>query len=111
MPVAAAVYFGIAEALTNTVRHAGAHTVEISIEHAGGMLRATVTDDGVAAPTRLTAPAWPAWSAAGRVRRHPRGQQPARRPDHHRDRGSLRAVRSRPGPPGWRPLGRDELTP
>jgi signal transduction histidine kinase len=46
MPVAAAVYFALAEALTNAARHAGARTVEVSVEHLGGMLRATVTDDG-----------------------------------------------------------------
>jgi signal transduction histidine kinase len=46
MPVAAAVYFGIAEALTNAVRHSGADTVQIGIGYAGGMLRATVADDG-----------------------------------------------------------------
>jgi signal transduction histidine kinase len=46
MPVAAAVYFGIAEALTNAVRHSGADTVQIGIGYAGGMLRATVVDDG-----------------------------------------------------------------
>ncbi len=46
MPVAAAVYFAVAEALTNTVRHAGACAVQVRVEHADGMLRATVTDDG-----------------------------------------------------------------
>ena len=46
MPVAAAVYFGIAEALTNAVRHSGAGVVQIGIGYAGGLLRATVTDDG-----------------------------------------------------------------
>ncbi|WP_246115725.1 sensor histidine kinase [Trebonia kvetii] len=46
MPVAAAVYFAIAEALTNAVRHSEARTVEISIEHSGEILRAMVTDDG-----------------------------------------------------------------
>jgi signal transduction histidine kinase len=46
MPVAAAVYFGIAEILTNAVRHSGADTVEIRIGYAGGLLRATITDDG-----------------------------------------------------------------
>jgi len=46
MPVAAAVYFAVAEALTNAVRHAGARTVQVGLEHAGGMLRATVADDG-----------------------------------------------------------------
>ena len=46
MPVAAAVYFALAEALTNAVRHAGASAVQVGLEHAGGMLRATVADDG-----------------------------------------------------------------
>jgi len=46
MPVAAAVYFGIAEVLTNAVRHSGADKVEIGIGYAGGLLRATVADDG-----------------------------------------------------------------
>jgi signal transduction histidine kinase len=46
MPVAAALYFGIAEALTNAVQHAGADAVQVSIGYAGGQLRATVTDDG-----------------------------------------------------------------
>jgi signal transduction histidine kinase len=47
MPVAAAVYFGIAEVLTNAVRHSGAEAVQIGIGYADGVLRATVTDDGV----------------------------------------------------------------
>ena len=46
MPVAAAVYFGIAEALTNAVRHSGADTVQVGIGYAGGVLRAAITDDG-----------------------------------------------------------------
>lgn len=46
VPVAAAVYFAIAEALTNAVRHSGADTVQIGIGYADGMLRAVVTDDG-----------------------------------------------------------------
>ncbi len=46
MPVAAAVYFAVAEALTNAARHAGACTVQVRLEHFDGMLRATVTDDG-----------------------------------------------------------------
>jgi signal transduction histidine kinase len=41
------VYFGIAEVLTNAVRHSEADTVQIGIGYAGGILRATVTDDGV----------------------------------------------------------------
>jgi signal transduction histidine kinase len=46
MPIAAAVYFGIAEVLTNAVRHSGADTVQIGVGYAGGVLRVTVTDDG-----------------------------------------------------------------
>jgi len=46
MPVAAAVYFAVAEALTNAVRHARADAVQVGLEHDGGMLRATVADDG-----------------------------------------------------------------
>ena len=46
MPVAAAVYFAIAEALANAVRHSGARTVRIHLHHAAGALRAQVTDDG-----------------------------------------------------------------
>jgi signal transduction histidine kinase len=46
MPVAAAVYFAVAEALTNAARHAGACAVQVGVEHGDGMLRATITDDG-----------------------------------------------------------------
>ncbi len=46
MPVAAAVYFGIAEAITNAVVHAGATAVQVQVAHAGDMLRALVADDG-----------------------------------------------------------------
>jgi signal transduction histidine kinase len=46
LPVAAAVYFALAEALTNAARHAGACAVQVRVDHADGMLRATVTDDG-----------------------------------------------------------------
>jgi signal transduction histidine kinase len=56
MPVAAAVYFAIAEALTNAVRHSAADTVEIGIGYCDGVLRATITDDGIggADPSRGT---------------------------------------------------------
>jgi len=46
MPVAAAVYFGIAEAITNAVVHSGATTVLVHVAHAQDMLRVQVTDDG-----------------------------------------------------------------
>jgi signal transduction histidine kinase len=56
MPIAAAVYFGIAEVLTNAVRHSGADRVQISIGWARGQLRVTVADDGAggADPSRGT---------------------------------------------------------
>jgi len=46
MPVAAAVYFGIAEAITNAVVHAAATSVQVQVAHAGDVLRVLVTDDG-----------------------------------------------------------------
>ena len=45
-PVESAVYFAVAEALANAVKHAGARQVQIRMVHSGGMLRAEVTDDG-----------------------------------------------------------------
>ncbi len=51
MPVAAAVYFSVAEALANVTKHAHARSVRIVLScsvlnHGAGMLRAEVTDDG-----------------------------------------------------------------
>jgi len=46
MPVAAAVYFAVAETLNNAVLHAEASTVKISMKHTDGQLRTRVTDDG-----------------------------------------------------------------
>ena len=56
LPVASAVYFSVAEALTNVTKHAGARSVRIQLSQAllagggqaggGGLLRAQVTDDG-----------------------------------------------------------------
>jgi signal transduction histidine kinase len=46
LPVASAVYFSVAEALTNVTKHAGARSVRIHLSHAAGLLRAQVTDDG-----------------------------------------------------------------
>jgi signal transduction histidine kinase len=56
MPVAAAVYFAIAEALTNAVRHSEADMVEIGIGYSDELLRATIADDGIggADPSRGT---------------------------------------------------------
>ena len=46
MPVAAAIYFSVAEALANVTKHAEARSVHIVLSHPAGMLRAEVTDDG-----------------------------------------------------------------
>jgi signal transduction histidine kinase len=46
-PVESACYFAVAEALANTVKHSGARRVHIRIQHAAGMLRIEVYDDGV----------------------------------------------------------------
>ncbi|WP_263170749.1 sensor histidine kinase [Streptomyces sp. SCSIO ZS0520] len=44
--VAAVVYFVVAEAVTNTVKHASATRIEVVIEEDDGMVRARVEDDG-----------------------------------------------------------------
>jgi signal transduction histidine kinase len=46
-PVESAVYFAVAEALSNAARHAQAKTILIHAAHAHGMLRVQVDDDGV----------------------------------------------------------------
>jgi len=46
LPVAAAMYFAVAETLNNAVLHAEASAVQISVVHVGGRLRASVIDDG-----------------------------------------------------------------
>ncbi|MFI6850020.1 sensor histidine kinase [Kitasatospora sp. NPDC050467] len=55
-PVEAAVYFSICELLANAAKHSGAEQVWVDILYRAGMLRVTVTDDGVgvADPTRGT---------------------------------------------------------
>ncbi len=45
-PVESACYFAIAEALTNACKHSGARQAQVRIQHARGMLRVEVTDDG-----------------------------------------------------------------
>ncbi|WP_371529567.1 sensor domain-containing protein [Streptomyces sp. NBC_01283] len=45
-PVESAAYFAVSEALTNTIKHAGADRVWVDIHHAEGMLRIAVTDNG-----------------------------------------------------------------
>jgi signal transduction histidine kinase len=46
-PVESAVYFAIAEILSNMATHAEAASAGIRAEHDRGMLRVTVTDDGI----------------------------------------------------------------
>ncbi|MER5550767.1 sensor domain-containing protein [Streptomyces sp. NPDC002793] len=45
-PVESAAYFAVSEALTNTVKHAGADRLWVDMHHAEGMLRISVTDNG-----------------------------------------------------------------
>jgi signal transduction histidine kinase len=45
-PIESACYFAVAEALANAVKHSGARHVQIRMQHAGGLLRIEVTDDG-----------------------------------------------------------------
>jgi signal transduction histidine kinase len=45
-PVESACYFAVAEALANAVRHSGARRVHIRMQHAAGLLRVQVADDG-----------------------------------------------------------------
>ncbi len=45
-PVESAAYFVLAEALTNVVRHSGAHTAAVTIQHADDRLLMVVLDDG-----------------------------------------------------------------
>jgi signal transduction histidine kinase len=55
-PVESACYFAVAETLANAVRHSGARRVHIRMQHARGMLRVQVADDGAggADPARGT---------------------------------------------------------
>jgi len=46
-PIEAAAYFAIAEVLTNAAKHARTERVRVEIRHGDGVLRLTVTDDGV----------------------------------------------------------------
>jgi len=46
-PVESACYFAVAEALANAVKHSEARHVQVRMQHARGMLRIEVSDDGV----------------------------------------------------------------
>ncbi|MGR6920178.1 histidine kinase [[Actinomadura] parvosata] len=45
-PVESAVYFAVAEALTNVTKHSGASRAWVRLRHASGVLRLAVGDDG-----------------------------------------------------------------
>jgi len=45
-PVEAAMYFAVAELLTNVAKHARARRASVELEHSGGTLTALVADDG-----------------------------------------------------------------
>jgi signal transduction histidine kinase len=45
-PAESAAYFAVAEALTNVIKHSGAHQARVSLRHDGALLRMTVEDDG-----------------------------------------------------------------
>jgi signal transduction histidine kinase len=47
MPVGSAVYFAVAETLTNAAKHTDAKVVRVEVGYEQGILRAQVTDDGV----------------------------------------------------------------
>jgi signal transduction histidine kinase len=47
VPVESAVYFAVAEALSNAVKHAEARAILIRVTHSSGMLRAEIDDDGI----------------------------------------------------------------
>jgi signal transduction histidine kinase len=55
-PIESAVYFAVAEALTNVVKHSGASSAAIELTDDGELLHAVVTDDGTggADPARGT---------------------------------------------------------
>ncbi|KOV63559.1 sensor histidine kinase [Streptomyces sp. MMG1121] len=45
-PIEAALYFAVAELLTNAARHGDATHARVALRHTGGLLRCTVWDDG-----------------------------------------------------------------
>jgi len=46
-PVESAVYFAVAEAMANAVKHAQASSVHVSVGHSAGLLRIEVSDNGL----------------------------------------------------------------
>lgn len=46
-PLESALYFGVAELITNAAKHAQANHITVELSAGGGIVRATVTDDGI----------------------------------------------------------------
>lgn len=57
-PVESAVYFAVAEALSNVVKHSGATSLQIRVNYANGNLFAMVGDDGKGELTRTAGPVY-----------------------------------------------------
>lgn len=92
-PIESALYFGIAELLTNAVRHAQASRAHVSLTPDDTGILAEVEDDGrggadVELRRRARGPAPPPRG----LRRHPGHHQPAGRPDPCQDGGAMRIV-------------------
>ena len=66
MPVAAAVYFSVAEALTNVAKHAGARSVRISSATRPGCCGRRSPTTARAGPIPRSGPGWPEWNAGSR---------------------------------------------
>ena len=85
-PVATAIYFVVAEALTNVAKYARAQEAVVRVERAGGRVLVEVSDDGVGGADSTAAPACAACPTAsprstGACGRVPAGRRhaPARR--------------------------------
>ncbi len=46
-PLESALYFAVAELITNATKHAQANHISVELSAGGGLVRATVTDDGI----------------------------------------------------------------
>ena len=83
--VEAALYFTVAEALTNVGKHAEATRASVTIDIAERTITAEIADDGIggAGTGRLRPPRPRRPSVARRPRRHTVDRQPTGRPHHH----------------------------
>ena len=66
MPVAAAVYFSVAEALANVTKHAGARSVRIVLVPRPGCCGPRSPTTARVGPIPRSGPGWPEWSAGSR---------------------------------------------